>query len=266
VKGRARSLESLYLASQPLLLNIVGLPAMGYIVHQQGVVNVGQWQTAATLTTTLGVLSFLGLRPYFVRSVAQNPTAAGERLGEQLVIRFLLATLGGLLAVGACVLLGYSKVVLWCALVASVGNVLTAIAYAFADVLEGQERFLAYTNVTFASGLALTLASVLVCAAGGGPVALSLSYLVGPVLGAIGMGMAAHRHSPVQLAWRPKRYRELLKECRMQSRATLLGSFEQRAETLVLPKAAGYADMGVFAAGNIPASRLISVPYGLASM
>jgi O-antigen/teichoic acid export membrane protein len=85
------------------------------------------------------------------------------------------------------------------------------------------------------------------------------------VLGAIGMGMAAHRHSPVQLAWRPKRYRELLKECRMQSRATLLGSFEQRAETLVLPKAAGYADMGVFAAGNIPASRLISIPYGLAS-
>ena len=47
--------------------------------------------------------------------------------------------------------------------------------------------------------------------------------------------------------------------------ATLLGSFEQRAESLVLPKVAGYAHTGVFAAGNIPASRLISIPYGLAS-
>jgi O-antigen/teichoic acid export membrane protein len=263
--GRARSLESLYLATQPLLLNIIGLPAMGYIVHRQGDTNFGQWQTAVTLTTTLGVLSFLGLRPYFVRSVAQSPAAAGERLGEQLVLRFLLASLGGVLAVGACLLLGYSKIVLWCAIVASVGNVLTAVAYAFADVLEGLERFLAYTNVTFTSGLSLTVASVLVCAAGYGPVALSLSYLVGPLVGAVGMGMSAHRHAPVRIAWRPARYLALLKECRMQSRATLLGSFEERAEALVLPKVAGYAHTGLFAAGNIPASRLISIPYGLAS-
>ena len=265
MRGRARSLESLYLATQPLLLNIVGLPAMGYIIHRQGEANFGQWQTAATLTTTLGVLSFLGLRPYFVRSVAQDPTAAGERLAEQLVLRFLLAGLGAVLAIGACLVLGYSRIVLWCALVASVGNILTAIAYGFADVLEGSERFLAYTNVTFASGLALTLASVLVCAAGFGPVALSVSYLLGPLVGVVGFGLSAHRHTPFRLRWRPARYLELLKECRMQSRATLLGSFEERAETLVLPKVAGYVNMGVFAAGNIPASRLISIPYGLAS-
>ena len=246
-------------------MNIVGLPAMGYIVHQQGNTNFGQWQTAATLTTTLGVLSFLGLRPYFVRSVAQDPASVGERLGEQLVLRFILAVLGGFLAVGACLALGYSKTVLWCAVVASVANVLTAIAYAFADVLEGQERFLSYTNVTFASGLALTLASVLVCAAGYGPVALSVGYLVGPLVGVVGMGLVVHKHAPIRLLWRPARYLVMLKECRLQSRATLLGSFEQRAESLVLPKVAGYAHTGVFAAGNIPASRLISIPYGLAS-
>ncbi len=262
---RARSLESLYLATQPLLLNIINLPSMGYVVHRLGENNFGQWQTAATLTTTLGVLSYLGLRPYFVRAVAQAPEVAGERLGEQLVLRFMLAVLGGVLAIGACLLLGYSRVVLMCAVVASVGNLLTAIAYSFADVLEGLERFLAYTNVTFLAGLSLTLASVLVCAAGLGPVALSVSYLMGPLVGALGMGWTVHRKAPIRLAWRPARYWTLLKECRLQSRATLLGSFEERAETLVLPKVAGYANTGVFAAGNIPASRLISIPYGLAS-
>jgi O-antigen/teichoic acid export membrane protein len=262
---RARSLESLYLATQPLLLNIINLPSMGYVVHRLGETNFGQWQTAATLTTTLGVLSYLGLRPYFVRSIAQSPEAAGERLGEQLVLRFLLATLGGLIAIGACLLLGYSRIVLYCTLVATIGNLLTAIAYSFADVLEGQERFLAYTNVTFLAGLSLTVASVLVCAAGWGPVALSGAYLVGPLMGAVGMGITAHRHTPIRLIWRPARYKILLKECRLQSRATLLGSFEERAETLVLPKVAGYANNGVFAAGNIPASRLISIPYGLSS-
>ena len=265
MSGAPRPLESLYLATQPLMLNIVGLPAMAYIVRQQGEINYGQWQTATTITAALGVLSYLGLRPYFVRSVAQTPAAAGERLGEQLVLRFLLATLGGIVGVTACVLLGYSRVVVLCAIIASIGNILTAISFSFADVLEGLERFLAYTNATFASGLALTLASVLVCAAGYGPIALSLSYLVGPVVGMVLMGMSAHKHVPFRLSWHPTRYLALLKECRIQSRASLLGAFEERAESLVLPKVAGYAHTGVFAAGNIPASRLLSIPYGLAS-
>ncbi|HEY0711377.1 MAG TPA: polysaccharide biosynthesis C-terminal domain-containing protein, partial [Polyangia bacterium] len=34
---------------------------------------------------------------------------------------------------------------------------------------------------------------------------------------------------------------------------------------LILPKVTDYANMGHFAAGNIPASRLVSIPYGLSS-
>ncbi len=264
-RQRSRPFESLYLATQPLVLNIIGLPAMVYIFRKQGQINVGQWQTAVALTTALGVLSYLGLRPYFVRSIAQDPTHATERLGEQLVLRTLLAVLGGVIAIAACVVLGYSRVVLACAAVASLGNILTAVAYSFADVLEGQERFLAYTNATFAGGLAVTLASVLVCAAGFGPVVLSLSYLANPLFGAVAMGLSVHRHTPVRLTWRPARYRELLRECRMQSRARLVVSFQERAEALVLPKVSGYGDNALFVAGNIPASRLITIPYGLAS-
>jgi O-antigen/teichoic acid export membrane protein len=262
---RSRPLESLYMATQPLVLNMIGLPVAGYIVHQLGDQKYGEWQTASTLTLSLGVLSFLGLRPYFVRAVAQDPAAAPDRLSEQLVMRSVLATLAGILSVAACLVLGYSRIVITCAAIASVGTILTAITFTFADVLEGLERFLAYTNVTFISGLLLILSNVLVCRAGYGPVALSLSYLVGPIAGAIAMGLSVRRHLPIRLSWRPARYRQLLRECRMQSRATMLGSFEERAESLVLPKVAGYAINGVFAAGNIPASRLISIPYGLAS-
>ena len=262
---RARPLESLYMATQPLLLNMVGLPAAGYIVHRLGDRQYGEWQTASTLTLSFGVLSFLGLRPYFVRAVAQDPAHVGDRLSEQLVMRAVLAALAGVLAVTTCLVLGYSQVVITCAAIASVGTIFTAITFTFADVLEGREHFLAYTNATFISGLLLILSNVLVCRAGYGPVALSLSYLVQPVIGMIGMGLSVHRHTPIVLSWRPARYRELLRECRMQSRASVLTSFEERAESLVLPKVAGYAHTGVFAAGNIPASRLISIPYGLAS-
>ncbi len=264
MSGR-RSLESLYLATQPLILNLIGLPAMAFIVRSQGDQNFGQWQTAMTITGTAGVLSHLGLRPYFVRAVAQETASARERLAEQLGLRLTLALLGALLSLLACVLLGYSQVVLACTAVASLANLIGAVAFCFADVLEGLERFLAYTHAAFFAGISLQLASVFVSMAGWGPVALSFAYLLGPAVSAVTMGLTVQRHVGIRLRWQPRRWRELLRDCRAQSRAVLLGAFEDRAEPLLLPKVTGYASTGYFAAGNIPASRLVSVPYGLAS-
>jgi O-antigen/teichoic acid export membrane protein len=263
--SRSSSLVSLYLAAQPLLLNILSLPAMAYIVRSQGEVNYGQWQTAMTITGTLGVLSHLGLRPYFVRAVAQDPGSAGTRLGAQLGLRLLLALVGAVLSIAACLVLGYSSLVLACTAVAATANVIASAGYCFADVLEGLEKFLAYTNAAFASGIALIISNVLVCLSGLGPVALSCSYLVGPIVTVLAMGVAVSRHTPIRLRLDLAGGRALLREARHQSRAVLLGAFEDRAEPLLLPKVSGYADTGYFAAGNIPASRLVSVPYGLSS-
>jgi O-antigen/teichoic acid export membrane protein len=262
---RPGSLVSLYLATQPLLLNVIGLPAMAFIVRSQGEDNYGQWQTAMTITGTLGVLSHLGLRPYFIRAVAQEPSSVGPRLAEQMGLRLLLAVLGAVLSVVACVALGYSRLVLLCTLVAALANIVTSAGYVLADALEGLERFLAYTNAAFASGLALTFASVAVCLLGQGPVMLSFAYLLGPVVGVVAMAASVHRHTPLRITWDWQRYRVLLREARLQSRAVIFGAFEDRAEPLLLPKVTGYADTGYFAAGNIPASRLVAVPNGLSS-
>jgi O-antigen/teichoic acid export membrane protein len=260
-----RSLESLYLATQPLVLNLLALPVMAFVVRSQGDEDFGQWQTAMTITGTVSVLSHLGLRPYFVRSIAQDPTSAGERLAEQLGLRLSLATLGALLAVGASLLLGHSRVVVLCTVIAAFGNLINAAAVCFADVLEGLERFLAYTNVAFLSGVSLQAASVMVGMAGWGPVALSLAYLMGPAVSLAFQAIVVHRAVIVRLHFRPKRWQELLRTCRAQSRANLLGAIEDRGEPLILPKVTDYANMGHFSAGNIPASRLVSIPYGLAS-
>jgi len=247
------------------MLNVINFPAMAYIVRRQGDVNFGQWQTAMTLTTTLAVLAHVGLRPYFVRAMAQDHASVGRRLAEQLALRMSLALVAGALAVGSCLALGYSKTVLACTAVGSVGILFSALSECFADVLEALERFLAYTNSIFVGGLLLTAASVLVCYWGGGPVALAMSYLILPAFNALAMGSVVQKIAPIRLHFDVARWKELLFECRLAARAVFFGSFEERAETLVLPKVSGYADNGIFAAGSIPASRLISIPSGLSS-
>ncbi|HEY0706376.1 MAG TPA: oligosaccharide flippase family protein [Polyangia bacterium] len=260
-----RSLESLYLATQPLVLNLLALPVMAFVVRSQGDENFGQWQTAMTITGTVGVLSHLGLRPYFVRAIAQEPDSAGERLAEQLGLRLALATLGAVLAIGASLLLGHSRIVVLCTVIASLGNLINAAAVCFADVLEGLERFLAYTNVAFLSGISLQVASILVGMAGWGPIALSLAYLMAPTVSLAFQAIVVHRTGGIRLHLQPRRWMALLRTCRAQSRANLLGAIEDRGEPLILPKVTDYANMGHFAAGNIPASRLVSIPYGLSS-
>jgi O-antigen/teichoic acid export membrane protein len=263
--SRARSLESLYLATQPLILNVINLPTQIYVVRVQGDANFGQLQTAMTLTATFGVFSYLGLRPYFVRAVAQHPESLPERLSEQLGLRLLLALVSGLAMIATCAALGHSRLVLACTVVGAITNVFSALVYLFSDVLEGTERFLSYTNATFIGGLLLSAGTIVLSVMGVGLVALSMAYMVGPLVSALIMGWCVHRQTRIRPTWQLARMKALLRESRMQSRANLLGSIEDRIEALILPKAAGYADNGVFAAGIMPASRLLTVPYGLTS-
>jgi O-antigen/teichoic acid export membrane protein len=263
--SRARSLESLYLATQPLILNIINLPTQIYVVRVQGDASFGQLQTAMTLTATFGVFSYLGLRPYFVRAVAQQPESLPERLSEQLGLRLLLAFVSGLAMIATCLALGHSRLVVACTVVGAVTNMFSALVFCFSDVLEGTERFLAYTNATFIGGLLLSATTIAMSVMGLGLIALSMAYLVGPLVSALIMGLCVHRQTRIRPTWRPARMKALLRESRMQARANLLGSIEDRIEALILPKAAGYANNGVFAAGSMPASRLVTVPYGLTS-
>src|SRR5947209_20552003 len=86
---RRRSWEGVYITIQPLILNLIGVPATFYIINQQGATNFGYWATAASITAALTVFGSLGMRPVYVRTVAQDRASAARRLGEQITLRFL---------------------------------------------------------------------------------------------------------------------------------------------------------------------------------
>jgi O-antigen/teichoic acid export membrane protein len=264
--ARWRSLESLYLTAQPIFLNVVGVFALAYIIRTLGETNVGQWQTAVFLTATFGVLTHLGMRPIFVRALAQDRDSASHRLDEQLGLRALLGLIAGLLALAACLVLGHSRTVFLCVLIGAGTLIVTALNETLADVLDAFERYTAYATILLLGGLLLTALSMVVCAAGGGPVALALSYVSGPAFNLLAMGILIRRQL---FRFRPRfhwsRFRQLLREARLPARDVLLGSVQDQSEGLLLPRIVGYATFAYFSSGSVPATRLQAIPSAMTS-
>ena len=250
--------------AQPLILNAVSIVSTAYIIRVLGPHGFGQWATSATLALVAAMLANPGLRPLFVRAVAQNPDETAARLAEQLGLRLTLATIAGGLAFCAGMILGYPPVVLGCIAVAAIGLLFNTAATALADVLQGMQRIKAYAVVSLIAGLTLTGLSVLFVYSGGGPIALAAAYTCGPLTSLVLLYVIIRRSNcPVRLIWAPGRFWEMLKQCRVLAAEMLLGTLHDRAEQLMLPKFTGITQFGYFAAATLPADRLKIVPDGL---
>src|SRR5262249_18633288 len=141
--------DSIYLIGQPLLINVLGVPATAYFIRTLGPTGFGQWTLATTLVATMAFISNLGLRILFVRSIAQFPENAEEALAIQLGLSTLLACISSLLAILLCLILKYPIIVLCCVIVTAIGFIITRQALILGDVLQGFERFKLLAGVNF---------------------------------------------------------------------------------------------------------------------
>src|SRR5260221_4097609 len=134
-------------AVQPLVINALGLPVMAYIIRKLGPGPYGQWTTATSLITALTVLTNLGLRGTFVRSVARDPELAPTAFAEQLALRLILSIGVGIVGVMLCLVLRYDTVVLACTAIGAVGIVMASISTCAAPLLQTQQRLATIASV-----------------------------------------------------------------------------------------------------------------------
>src|SRR6266851_3432345 len=112
---------------QPILLNVLSVPAMAFIIRKLGPTNFGYWSTATALVATTSVLTSLGLRGTFIRGIAQDPASAPRAFAEQLGTRTFLSFIAIAITLIACLCLGYPPVVVACTAIAAGGMLLTSI-------------------------------------------------------------------------------------------------------------------------------------------
>lgn len=251
------------LSLSPLLLSAMSLPAIALVIRQLGPSAYGQWTTAAALVASLAMLTSLGLRGAFVRHLAAHPEDLPAALAEQLGTRFLLSVAGSAIAVAAVIVLRYPTTVVACVGICSLAMAVTSIATTFVDVLQSMHRSELNAGITFASGLALTIASVIACLLGGGAVGVALAYCTGPVL-LLGVSLAAvRRMCTIRLILGPRVALRLLRRARAFAAQQLLNSASTHVDSILLPRWIGVTQFGFFSAGTLLATRLNAIPDGL---
>jgi len=253
-------------AFAPMLLSALGVPVMAYIIRRLGPEAYGEWSTAAALVATVTILANLGLRGAFVRTVARDPASAPQETAEQLGLRLALCLVAAAVALIACFALGYSDIVIKCTAIGCAGLLLVTVFTTLSDLLQALQRLHVVAAVSFLSGAILTVVSAVVIWQGGGPVALSAGYLIGPLLGAMLVMVIVQRgHFPVRMSWNPRRGWALFGESRHFTLQQIIGACSANSTLLLLPALVGPVGFGFFAAGGLLATRLAAVPEGLAS-
>jgi O-antigen/teichoic acid export membrane protein len=264
MNNRKKITGALYLMGQPLLLNALSIPAMAYIIRTLGAPSYGQWAVATSLVTLTSFLTTLGLRPLFVRTIAQDTSEASHALAEQIALRGMLAGGAALISLVVCFALHYPATILQCVAIAALAQVITTLAGTFGDFLQGLEKFQTFSAVSLIAGLVLTVASVVAVSLGTGPVGLSFAYLLGPIVNlAMFVGFTQKHCFPVQIHWNFGRFRELLRESRALAAQQSLSMLLARLDTLIVPKLVGVTEFGYFSAGTLLSSRLGYIPDGL---
>jgi O-antigen/teichoic acid export membrane protein len=261
-------LSALLVIGHLLLLNGLSIPVTAYIIHRFGELRYGFWAAATELVTLTGLMSTLGLRPLFVRAIAQRPELAEEELSFQLGLRALLTM--GAAGLALCLVWSlhyfkpgdYTNVVVTCVVIAVGSMVLNVMAQTLADLLQGLHRMKAYSAINFISGLSLTGASLYVAWNDPDPVALSFAYMAGPAVGLVCFWMAARRHFRIRVRFSYHKFRELLRESRTIGAYQISVVIRDRLERILLPALTGMRKFGFYAAGIMPADRLFVVPEG----
>lgn len=262
VGGFRRSIVNAgFRSTQTILLNILSLFSTAYIIRKLGPGAYGEWTTAATLVASFSVLTSLGLRGMFVRSVARDVRGASTAIAQQLGMRLALATLAAALVVGLAVILHYSATVLICVGLAALALWFNTAFTTISDLMEAFQRFHTVAVASLVGGLVLTGASVAAVGYGGGPVALAASYIAGPLVsGALLIGVLYREQFSFGITFSPSRVLWLLWDSRHFAVQQLLYTASASIALLMLPKKVGMAEFGIFTAGILLITRLAFLP------
>jgi O-antigen/teichoic acid export membrane protein len=255
---------ALLLMILPLFLNLLSVPATGFIIAKLGATTYGQWVLALSLNSTALIITNLGLRSFFVRRLAQDPGCAATAFRDQLGTRSLLAAIAAGASIGTAWALGYPKTVLLATSLLSIGLLFNAITACAADLLQAVERLPVLASINMVAGLLLTAASVVVTYAELGVPALCAAYLIGPILsGSLSLLFVNRQLFPVSFHLSVRRSVELLWEARVMGTQVFVGTLANQAENLLVPMVSGMANYGQFAAGSLLVRRLDVIPDAL---
>jgi PST family polysaccharide transporter len=255
--------NSAWLVGGPLTLNILSIASTGYIARRLGAEGFATFSIGLAFALMFAPLTNMGLRALTVRHIAQHRHESREHLGLVLSLRLMMALFAILVVIVVTPFGNPDPTTHTVTMIAAGTLLLNTIVGVLTDGYHAIEEMGPPARASMVGGLALTIASVVAAALGGGPQALAATYLLGPIVtGAyLYIGAVRARIQP-RLTWAPKEFRRLLTEATPYFGQALFDSFTARLDLIILGHTLGNANLGGYTAARQLAGRASVVVDG----
>lgn len=178
--------NAFWLIIQPLILNLISIVVTGYIARVIGVEDFGIFNFAFLSFVPMFIaLTGLGLTSVTIRDLSRDKSEIRIYTGRVLSLRIVISILAWVVSGTLIILMGHpikTVVVVW---IAGAMILAQAVIRSHDDIASSYQQMKSIALREFWSGIILTALSVIVLLFGGRLYCLSLSYIVGSIVGVI---------------------------------------------------------------------------------
>jgi PST family polysaccharide transporter len=257
------AINTLWLTAQPLLMNVLSLVPMAYIARTLGASEFGRFQLGLAFVSLFSAMATLGLRPVAVRALARDPARVPPYLGDQLLLRGILALATAALVALCAPLSGGRGATSAVIVIAGLTLVPMAAASVLEDGFSAAQMMRPVSIAAFTAGVTLTILSVLSVALGGDIRLVALAYASGPIVNFLVLWSWSGQYGlrpTFERRWRA--FPGMLREAFPFFSAALVESLTGRVDLLVLARVIGDTALGPYSAAIMLVERASVVAHG----
>ncbi|HXY29197.1 MAG TPA: flippase [Gemmatimonadaceae bacterium] len=177
----------------------VALGVRIFVPRYLGPATFGTFQFADAFTTTIFVLTGLGVDTYVRKEVATRPQHASDFFGGTLLLRVLLSAVVMLVAVISLIAVGKSSEVIRLVIVLGAAQLLTNVNFTYAALLHAVGEVDGLAVISVVTKLAWGAGIVVSLLFGGGVMSVAVTMLASEALRSLGLAVLARRHLALRM-------------------------------------------------------------------
>ncbi|CAB1055277.1 hypothetical protein D1BOALGB6SA_10 [Olavius sp. associated proteobacterium Delta 1] len=257
--------NSIFLALQPLFMQVISLFVVGYIARKLGRADFGIFNFVTAFTMLFYPLAVLGLNRVTVRDLA-GITDNGEYAQRMITLRLVALLLCTIMIIGLVHTAGYPARTETAVYLASAVFLFQLLSEALTDVFNANQQMKYTALVGLIAGLTLTVLSVVVLYLGFGLFELLGVYAFGQLLGMLVAAVIASRvFFKIRLRFSMSFTKAKLAEGFQFFLMTMTWFAMMRIDTVFLSKKVSMEQLGLYTAAILLVTKLSFIPHAISS-
>jgi O-antigen/teichoic acid export membrane protein len=256
-----------FMALQPIFMNVISLFATAYIARKLGAVDFGIFNLAILFSTFFYPIGLLGLNTISIRDIAgirDDSTIITFYISRLFTLRIIISVLALACLIVTAAILDYPDNIAIALYLAGFVLLFQLLAESVSDVFSAMERMECTALTSLFAGLSLTILSVAALYAGYGLLGVLKSYIIGQFLGWGAAVLVFHRlFFRVKLSIDFQFWMEKIRAGLPFISMSLMWAAMGRLDTIFLSKIISAESLGYYTSAMLLVSKINIIPEAL---